>query len=214
MRILAKDWWLSKSAKEPTKVSKSRAWVTGPGDRNRFNHRTSWRMQVLPREPELLLGDSYVVLFLVMTCLPVTDENIGPKKELHRSLQVRSFGYEAVDKESWPRGAGGRLRVPGSEKLGARDSKQSLLIPEDRSTQYLRTLAPKAMKSLVFGTRVLKHWVLDPLGIPGPQEFANEPRRPLLHRLLCSTVGTSKNFLIFAIYGGLPKFWSSFGSLV
>ena len=33
------------------------------------------------------------------------------------------------------------------------------------STQYLRTLVPKAMKGMAFGTRVLKYWVLGPFGL-------------------------------------------------
>ena len=37
-------------------------------------------------------------------------------------------------------------------------------IPEGPSTQYLRTLVPKAIKGRVFGTRVLKYWVLGPSG--------------------------------------------------
>ena len=36
--------------------------------------------------------------------------------------------------------------------------------PEGPSTQYLRTLAPKAIKGMVFGTIVLKYWVLGPSG--------------------------------------------------
>ena len=32
------------------------------------------------------------------------------------------------------------------------------------STQYLRTLGPKTMLLMVFGTRVLKYWVLGPSG--------------------------------------------------
>ena len=36
--------------------------------------------------------------------------------------------------------------------------------PEGPSTQYLRILVPKAIKGMVFGTRVLKCWVLGPSG--------------------------------------------------
>ena len=36
--------------------------------------------------------------------------------------------------------------------------------PEGPSTQYLRTLVPKTIPSMVFGTRVLKYWVLGPSG--------------------------------------------------
>ena len=35
---------------------------------------------------------------------------------------------------------------------------------EGPSTQYSRTLVPKASKGMVFGTRVLKYWVLGPSG--------------------------------------------------
>ena len=37
--------------------------------------------------------------------------------------------------------------------------------PEGPSTQYLRTLVPQAIKAMVFGTRVLKDWVLGPFGM-------------------------------------------------
>ena len=40
-----------------------------------------------------------------------------------------------------------------------------LLFPEGPSTQYSRTLAPKTIPLMVFGTRVLQHWVLGPSGI-------------------------------------------------
>ena len=40
-----------------------------------------------------------------------------------------------------------------------------LLYPEGPSTQYLKTLIPTAIKGMVFGTRVLKHWVLGPSGV-------------------------------------------------
>ena len=39
------------------------------------------------------------------------------------------------------------------------------LSPEGPSTQYLRTLVPKTIPFMAFGTRILKHWVL------GPSEF-------------------------------------------
>ena len=50
---------------------------------------------------------------------------------------------------SWPNEASGRSVVS---------------IPEGPSTQYVRTLVPKAMKRMVFGTRVLKYWVLGSSG--------------------------------------------------
>ena len=40
-----------------------------------------------------------------------------------------------------------------------------LQYPEGPSTQYLRFLVPKTIPSMVFGTRILKYWVLGPLGI-------------------------------------------------
>ena len=36
--------------------------------------------------------------------------------------------------------------------------------PEGPSTQYLRTLVPKTIPLMAFGTRVLKYWVLGPSG--------------------------------------------------
>ena len=36
--------------------------------------------------------------------------------------------------------------------------------PEGPSTQYLRSLIPKAIPLMVFGTRVLQYWVLGPSG--------------------------------------------------
>ena len=48
--------------------------------------------------------------------------------------------------------------------------------PEGRSTQYLRTLAPKAINGMFFGTRVLKYWVL------GPSWFDLKPARIMIIR--------------------------------
>ena len=36
--------------------------------------------------------------------------------------------------------------------------------PEGPSTQYLRTLVPKAIPLMVFGTRVVEYWVIGPAG--------------------------------------------------
>ena len=48
---------------------------------------------------------------------------------------------------------------------------------EGPSTQYLRTLVPKATEGMFFGTRVLKYWVLGPSGLdPGgldPGDFVS-----------------------------------------
>ena len=55
---------------------------------------------------------------------------------------------------------------PGQgEARGAEGGGRGLLFPEGPSTQSLRTLVPKAINGMVFGTRVLNHWVLGPLGI-------------------------------------------------
>ena len=39
-----------------------------------------------------------------------------------------------------------------------------LASPEGSSTQYLRSLAPRTIKGIVFGTRVPQYWVLGPFG--------------------------------------------------
>ena len=44
------------------------------------------------------------------------------------------------------------------------EDPDNLTLPEGPSTQYLRTLVPKAILLMVFGTKVLKYWVLGPLG--------------------------------------------------
>ena len=56
------------------------------------------------------------------------------------------------------RGVSGGL--PESELVGVPDPK----LP---STQYSRPLAPKTISLVVFGTRVLKYWVLGPSGLVG-----------------------------------------------
>ena len=40
-----------------------------------------------------------------------------------------------------------------------------ILCPEGPSTQYLRSLVPNTIKSMVFGTRNLKYWLLGPSGM-------------------------------------------------
>ena len=44
----------------------------------------------------------------------------------------------------------------------------STFIPEGPSNQDIRTLVPKAIKGMVFGTRVLIYWVLGPSGLWQP----------------------------------------------
>ena len=63
------------------------------------------------------------------------------------------------------------LNIIGSTAVGALPTMLSdgscttaLPDPEGPSTQYLRTLVPKAIKGMVFGTRVLTYWVLGPSG--------------------------------------------------
>ena len=48
-------------------------------------------------------------------------------------------------------------------------NKQFKLFPEGPSTQYLRSLVPKTIPLMVFGTRVLKYWVLGPSGFHNTQ---------------------------------------------
>ena len=57
----------------------------------------------------------------------------------------------------------------GSETAGDRECGSELADITDPegpspSTQYLRLLVPTAIPFMVFGTRVLKYWVLGPLG--------------------------------------------------
>ena len=48
--------------------------------------------------------------------------------------------------------------------------------PNQTSTQYLRTLVPQTIPLMVFGTRVLKYWVLGPSRNPNQ---TGESRVPL-----------------------------------
>ena len=43
--------------------------------------------------------------------------------------------------------------------------RQVLHYPEGPSTQYFRSLVPKTIRLMAFGTRDLKHWVLGPSGL-------------------------------------------------
>ena len=58
------------------------------------------------------------------------------------------------------RGSGGK----DPQRIGTPDFDKRLLflVPEGPSTQYLRTLVPKTIPLMAFGTRVLKHRVLGP----------------------------------------------------
>ena len=49
---------------------------------------------------------------------------------------------------------------PGTEKCPG----YTLYFPEGPSTQYFGTLVPNTIPSMVFGTIVLKYWVLGPSG--------------------------------------------------
>ena len=67
-----------------------------------------------------------------------------------------------------------RFGVPamGLEMVGTRlyvsrirpSTNHTTHIPEAPSTQYVRTLVPKAIKGMDFGTRVPQYWVLGPSG--------------------------------------------------
>ena len=49
--------------------------------------------------------------------------------------------------------------------------------PEGPSTQYLRTLVPKTIEGMGFGTRVLRFWLLGPLGPkPKPETYNLKPQ--------------------------------------
>ena len=53
-------------------------------------------------------------------------------------------------------------RNPGHS--AGRQFSPAICIPEGPSTHHLRTLVPNTIPLLVFGTRVLKYWVLGPSG--------------------------------------------------
>ena len=59
-------------------------------------------------------------------------------------------------------------------------AKREEAFPEGPSTQYFRFLVPKTIFFMVFGTRVLKYWVLGPSGFAhGAFETAStHPRQP------------------------------------
>ena len=64
--------------------------------------------------------------------------------------------------------ASGNHHNPKAGSWGAlKAPKYSCTIPEGPSSQYLRTLVPNTIKGMVFGTRVLKYWVL------GPSKYIN-----------------------------------------
>ena len=55
-------------------------------------------------------------------------------------------------------------KVRSSNGLLGTESATKLPYPEGPSTQHIRTLVPKTVKGMVFGTRVLEYWVLGPSG--------------------------------------------------
>ena len=71
-----------------------------------------------------------------------------------------------------------RLGVSGVSSAGSSEINPALRphkfhSPEGPSTQYLRTLVPKTIPFMAFGTRVLKCWVLAPSG-----QYRTERRAP------------------------------------
>ena len=54
--------------------------------------------------------------------------------------------------------------IQGLVKAPCTQPSSRLTNSESPSTQYLRTLVPKTIPLVVFGTRVLKYWVLGPSG--------------------------------------------------
>ena len=57
-----------------------------------------------------------------------------------------------------------RSRRPDYGTTDGRSCYREVSYTEGPSTQYLRSLVPNTIKSMVFGTRKLKYWVLGPSG--------------------------------------------------
>ena len=62
------------------------------------------------------------------------------------------------------------IELIGSAVMPERNELRSKVLkgisyPEGPSTQYLRTLVPKTIPLMVFGTKGLKYWVLGPSGL-------------------------------------------------
>ena len=65
-------------------------------------------------------------------------------------------------------GQDAEMREPFRPRLLQQRPHRLVHYPEGPSTQYLRTLVPKAINGMVFGTRVLNYWVLGPSGLGAP----------------------------------------------
>ena len=63
--------------------------------------------------------------------------------------------------------------------------------PEGSTTQYLRSLVPKTILLMVFGTRVLKYWVLGRSGYPFSRRHALESLHPRRAPGLCGGAGVA-----------------------
>ena len=89
-------------------------------------------------------------------------------------LQSPSFDFPGLTKASRrnPRRAGKGWSLPYVNRNPIR-LKHTVLCayPKGPSTQYLRTLVPETMKSMVFGTRILNIGYLDPLGTVSPTQI-------------------------------------------
>ena len=81
--------------------------------------------------------------------------------------------------------------------------------PEGRSIQYLRLLVPKTIPSTVFGTRVLKYWVLGPSGKISSRTHKPRPEPRILQLISTAAESCSWAFLRLLLGGTLATTWTS-----
>ena len=77
------------------------------------------------------------------------------KEPESRRSKVPNSGFASA-------GTCGSRQLPFTKTCGR--VRRGFCTPESPSTQYLRFLVPKTILLMVFGTRVLKYWILGPLG--------------------------------------------------
>ena len=142
--------------------------------------KNSWSEFCSPcmRDP-VILGSYYVQCPLVLeTPICPVIQNQGPDaRAAHVCIPHKSSGWRSHDgQHSSPVGVSGCclccLRALTLEQIEdishqtcvKREQSSSILNQEGPSTQYLSCLFPNTTKSMVSGTKSLKHWVLGPSG--------------------------------------------------
>ena len=111
------------------------------------------------------------------------ERTLGTKRPTGKNWPVHILQFEAGRKKRRSREQSFTLLSPEKglfyaavESASYQQLSGNILVSEGPSTQYLRSLVSKTIPLIVFGTIVVKHWVLGPSGYDGWWEVGENHR--------------------------------------